>query len=369
MKFINYITGIFMILFLSFVLVHSNTVNAQTKKEDPRNVIVNRQENRALKIRWSKIKDCDGYKIYRYNKAKKKYIPVKTINDRTRHSWINTGLQIHRTYKYKVASYKIRKGKKVYSKRSYWVSARTYGKKGKRVNVEDLHITDNNPIKIGICSDMKLSAILDTDNYTTNKKATPVSKKIRWLSSNKKIIKMNRKGKMTSFNREGTCFIYFRAHNGRTGKVKVKVINYARPDGFPYYNGKNNYINELLTHYKDEVFNIAQYFTQYAEKGKSGIIKSDINGNITGLPQYQKILTIKKDISKLISQFPLVMEIAYSDKFVSFTMNYDVYGSAYTKVTYYKYNDCKDSPLKIAPHWIAKHFVADNRIDKPASAK
>lgn len=343
------------LLFIAISCVNYNTVTyANTmKKEAPENVVVKRNKNKELKIKWSKVKDADGYRIYRYSHKKKKYVKIKTIYNRNKTSWINKELKLHKVYKYKVASFELHKKKKIFSKRSYWVSARTYGNKGKLVNAEQIDIIEDSPIFIGICSETKLQTIILADQQTKNKKARPFSKKMRWSSSDKLLVKVSKQGKLTSFDKEGICYIYVRAHNGKTKKIKVNVINYASPASFPYYEGNNTYINDLLMNYRIEICNIATYFTKYAKTGINGVIKSDEEGNIIGIPQLENILTIRDDLEKLITQFPMVLKIYYSDQGVRFKMNYDASGSSYCDVTYSKWDDCEDSPLKIAPHWTA----------------
>ena len=346
-----------LLLFAMFIAIGSSSICASEKKAAPQKVVVSRYSNRALKLEWKKEKNATGYKVYKYDRKTKKYFAIKTIYNNKQNKWIDRGLKIHRTYKYKVCSFQLKKGKKIFSKRSYPVSARTYGKKGKKVNVEDISIEYNSPVQVGICSELELYAILTPDTYTKNKKARPFSKKVKWTSDNNRIVKINKDGKITTYNREGTCNIYLRAHNGVTEKVKIKVVNFARPTSFPYYEGKSESVNMLFMNYREEAFNIATYFTQYAEKGKSGIIESDENGNIVGIPRYKKISTITKDIEKLISEFPSVMKIAYSDEYVKFQIHYDSSGYPDCQIIYYKWDDCEDSILKIAPHWMVKRYL------------
>lgn len=57
----------------------------------------------------------------------------------------------------------------------------------------------------------------------TTKGKTLVSKKIRWYSSNNKIAKVSKSGKVTC-KKKGTCYIWEKAHNGKNSKkIKVKV--------------------------------------------------------------------------------------------------------------------------------------------------
>jgi hypothetical protein len=357
MKNIRRICFTFLVIILMGVNCNTATYANSTKKEAPTNVVVKQYKNKKLKVKWKKVQHADGYRIYKYSKKKKKYITVKTIYNNDKTSWRDEDLKYHRVYKYKVASFEVHKGKKNFSKKSYWVSARTYGKKGKLVNAERIDIDENSPINIGLCSNVRLETTIFADEQSKNKNPRVFSKKVRWVSSDKTMAKVNKQGRLISFDKEGTCYVGAITHNGKTKKIKVNVINYANPKSFPYYEGSNVYINDLLMNYRTEVSNIATYFTKYAKNDEIEVIERDANGNIIGMPQFDNISEIKADIDKLITQFPLVMKIYYSNQGVSFKMNYDASGSSYCEVAYYKWNDCEDSPLKIAPHWTAKQKV------------
>ncbi|MFQ9514310.1 MAG: hypothetical protein ACLRZ9_00635 [Eubacterium sp.] len=355
----------FIMVLLGYIMLFSNNTKVYAKDvgvKTPENVVITRYKNKSLKIKWKKVENADGYRIYRYSRKNKKFVRVKTIYGNNKTTWINDNLKFHKIYKYQVNAFKIKKGKKIFSKKSYWVSARTYGKKGKVVNAESVNAefqgidTDHNYYEMSICSSGQMYALIDPDDYVKNDKARIISKNIRWSSSDKTILKVNSSGQITTTDQEGECYVYLRAHNGKTTKVKIKVINYARPDSFPYYEGSSVYINELLMNYRTEVCDIATYFTKYCKKGMGGVIKITEDGNITGMPDFDNISVVEKEIEKLLKQFPLVMRINYYEDGVMFRMNYDVYGNSYIEVTYSKSNDFEDSPLKIAPHWIAKQF-------------
>lgn len=353
----------FSILFMAITCLSFNIVtSAKTiKKELPRNVTVVRHQNRELKIKWSKVKGADGYRVYRYNNKKRKYVNIKTIYSNRKTNWTDKKLKLHEVYKYRVASFKIYNGRKKISKKSYCVSARTYGDKSKLVNAEQIDIVENNPICVGICSTTKIETIILADKNVKNKKARPFSKRVRWKSSDKSLLRVNKDGRISSFGKEGKCYLFVIAHNGKMKKVKINIINYANPKSFPNYKGNNVYINDLLMNYREQICNIATYFTKYAKAKTSGIIKCEENGNINGMPQIENISTIKDDIDKILTEFPLVMKIYYSDQGVRFRMNYDASGNSYCEVTYSKWDTCEDSPLKIAPHWIAKQFLGKNK--------
>ena len=367
MKEKKYLTGILFLLLTILVMAGSpEEIYAKAaKKEAPKNVEVARYKNRELKLTWKKVKDAEGYRIYRYNDEKGKYEAIQTIYGKNNTSYIDKNMKIHRIYRYKVACFEIKPGMKKFSRRSYWVSARTYGKMGKLVNSgvsffgltdaadeKNVAYIDGASVEVGICNEMTVKPFFETDDYTKNKKAKPVSEQLRWEISDESLAKISKNGKLTTFDKEGECYLYVRSHTGSTDRVKIKIKNYARPDSFPYYSGNNSDINLLLMEYKEEVFNIAEYFTKYCEKGASGVIASDNDGNITGIPDFKKISTIKKDINRLITDFPLVMKIYYDEDYVVFRMLYDVYGNSYCDVEYYKLYDYEGSFGSIAPHWL-----------------
>ena len=362
----KYLAGILFLLLTVFVMAENprEAYGKEAKKEAPQKVEVARYKNRALKLTWKKVKDAKGYRIYRYNDKKEKYEAIKTIYGKNKTSYIDKKLKLHRIYRYKVASFEIRNGKKEFSRRSYWVSARTYGKKAKLVNagvsfMEIKDVTDEKEVvditgetvEIGICNKVTVKTAFSRDFYSKNKKAKPVSRQLRWEISDESLAKVSKNGKLTTFDKEGECYLYVRSHTGKTDRIKIKIKNYARPDSFPYYSGNVPPINLLLTEYKEEVFNIAEYFTKYCEKGANGVIASDNDGNIIGIPDFKKISTVKKDIKNLITDFPMVLKIYYDEDYVVFHMCYDVYGNAYFEVVYYKLYDYKDSHRRLASHW------------------
>lgn len=356
---LNKTTCCIIFLFIIFTSVNytTSTYASSIKKEAPQNVIVKKLNNKSLRIKWKKTGNVDGYRIYKYIKAKKKYVSVKTVYGAGKTHWTDKNLKPNKIYKYKVSSFKLKKKRKVFSKRSDRVSARTYGKDSKLVNAEFIDVFDEVPVSIGLCDKIKLQPMILPDSKSKSKKKKVFSKKVRWFCYDNSLININKNGVLTSFDKAGDSYIYIKAHNGLTRKIKINVINYAAPTAFPGYEGNNVYINDLLMNYRTEVFNIATYFTIYGKPDISGVIKSDGNNNIIGIPQLQNISTISDDIKKLITNFPLVINIYYSEQGVRFKMNYAASGKSFCEVSYSKHDTYEDSPLKIAPHWIARQSV------------
>ncbi len=80
-------------------------------------------------IKWNVVKDADGYVIYR---AKgKKYVKIKTIKKANTISYKNKKLKKNKKYKYRIKAYYYSGNKKIYSKYSKTLSAKT--KSGKVV--------------------------------------------------------------------------------------------------------------------------------------------------------------------------------------------------------------------------------------------
>jgi len=83
----------------------------------------------SVKLKWNVVKDAKGYVIYR---AKgKKYVKIKTIKKAKITSYTNKKLKKNKTYKYRIKAYYYSDDKKVYSKYSKTLSAKT--KSGKIV--------------------------------------------------------------------------------------------------------------------------------------------------------------------------------------------------------------------------------------------
>lgn len=68
-----------------------------------------------VKLSWNKISGASGYQIQRYSSSKKKYVTIKTIKSGSTVSYTNSGLKSNTTYKYRIRSYKVVRGRKIYS--------------------------------------------------------------------------------------------------------------------------------------------------------------------------------------------------------------------------------------------------------------
>lgn len=73
---------------------------------------------RKIKLTWTKVPGAHGYRVYIYDRAKKKYVYRLTRSASVK-SVTHSGLRAGRTYYYKVRAYRVVSGKRVYSPYSY----------------------------------------------------------------------------------------------------------------------------------------------------------------------------------------------------------------------------------------------------------
>ncbi len=95
------------------VVVLPDTVSVSKKTETPN----------SITLSWFDNNEVDGYRVYKYNSSKKKYVKYK---DTTKKTMKVTKLKPEKKYKFKVAGYLIVDGKKVFGKsskaKSFWTA-------------------------------------------------------------------------------------------------------------------------------------------------------------------------------------------------------------------------------------------------------
>jgi hypothetical protein len=103
----------------------SNLVTAKTETVSGTNYTASASYNKAIRLRWSKVSDADGYRIYRYSTEKKKYITVKTIRGGENTVYTVSGLAFGKNYKFKIRAYKSDSSGTVWSSASEVYTAAT----------------------------------------------------------------------------------------------------------------------------------------------------------------------------------------------------------------------------------------------------
>lgn len=352
----KFIVGVLLFLAVAFLfLVHPQETQAAGSLPIPERVMAKKESETSIRIKWKTCKNVDGYYIYRYNKKKGKYKKVKEVIGARKRTWVDKKVKTGKLYQYKVASFR----KKKKSKKSYVVSAMAYGKDATVVNAGLVDFDISNSWEMGICANFKITAEIDGDFSVKYYDPTLISDELVWSSSDPTMASVDGEGNVTTYEKEGVCEIIARAHNGVIGKVKLTIINYARPKSFPYYDGSHPMVNLMLTEYKENVFRIATYFTVHKQKGVRGKLKLDEAGTVTGYPDFPNIESIYGDVENIVRNFPLVTEISYSSWGVNFEMKYDFYGRSWCRIDYVIESDESNYPGRIATHWSYTTFAAE----------
>ena len=327
---------------------------AAEKLEAPQGVCVTRKSDRALRLRWKAVKGASGYVISRKERGNKKYKKVKTVDGGKKRRWTDKKVKTGKTYTYVVKAYKKEKGKKNYSNNSVWVSAKVDKRSDRTVNVGKVKLKKN--LTLGLRMTAKCGAKLSPKKYKKGKGKKVISKKIRYRSSDSRIATVDNKGVVTAGIDTGSCYIYAMAHNGITAKMKVTVVDYAKPASFMYYDGRVKEINVLLNDYKEEVCNIASYFTKHkVADGQEFYIKLNPSGEITFTTRAVECEEIRKDLEKLLISFPTYIHIYVTHWNISFYMDVNPNKLTITQEVIFSFDenlfDWSESDSLMAPHW------------------
>lgn len=84
----------------------------------------------SIRVTWNEVEGADGYKVYKYQKSKKKYVLKKTIKSGETVTYKNTGLSSGTNYKYKVAAYANVDGDVLTGEKSEVANAKTKSVRG-----------------------------------------------------------------------------------------------------------------------------------------------------------------------------------------------------------------------------------------------
>ena len=172
------------------------------------------------KIRWSRVEGADGYYIYgaRCNKKKKKekIELIKDITSKTKTTFVQTKLKKNTWYKYEIIAYKKIDGKKITFARSLDLHTLTRGNK-KYTNPSKVVAPSKLVLRLGHTKHIKAKVSL-----AKRKKTDWHTARVRFLVSNKNVVSISMKGKITA-RKKGVCNIFAVAQNGKYKKIKVIV--------------------------------------------------------------------------------------------------------------------------------------------------
>ncbi len=191
--------------------------------------------------------------------------------------------------------------------------------------------------------------------YGKNKKKKVISDQIRWNSSDPAVARVDKKGVITAGVKAGTCSVYAKAHNGTRTKIKVIVKNYARAKSYDgkYLGQEDIYL--LITDYKRQMQNIAEYYSTHRIKKGNIIMSLNKDAEVVMTPPDADIGNLQKDIETLLVDFPYYISIKVYVGFVDFILRQeDSKASIPGHVIFWCDTNCnKWETVQIASHWVA----------------
>jgi len=168
--------------------------------------VISSANGKKVTVKWKKVKDADGYIIYRKD-GNKTYKKIKTVKN-TVLSYVDQ-VSKNKTYKYKIRAYRNSDGKKVYGKYSKAITINTVPKPSK-ITLNKVSLYGYKNIKI------------------TWKKSNRVTKYVVYRSTNNK--KFKKIGETTK--------TYFLDKTARDKTVATGKTFYYKVRAYRKYNGK-----------------------------------------------------------------------------------------------------------------------------------
>ena len=184
--------------------------------------IIAKSSGSKVTASWGAVKGASSYVIYANYCDQKKCKKIKTVSGKTTSFDITklNGKKFNpkKNLKFYVVAYKTVKGKKVKLAKSIMAHA-PGSKNSKRTNVTGVKVKKASlTLKKGKTAKIKAKLILQKKN----KKPLKHEAKFRYASSNKKVAKVSKKGKITAVGK-GKCTVYVYAVSGVSKKIKVTV--------------------------------------------------------------------------------------------------------------------------------------------------
>jgi len=199
-------------LFITLIPNFSNGAKVSVGKV--KNIWVSYTTSSKIKVKWKKVKNATGYKVYKYNYSKKKYELYATTSSTSQKV---KNLKSAEKYKFRVRAYKKKRGKKYYGKYSSSVTSATAPDQ-----VKNLRVTAQSDSTLSIKWD-KVKRATSYKVYVYNSSTKKYDFKQSSSNNSTKLIGMN---------------------PAKTYKIKIRA--YKKLDNKKYY-GKYSQILEAKT--------------------------------------------------------------------------------------------------------------------------
>ncbi len=163
----------------------------------------------SIRLTWLEWKGASGYEVYwSYCDNKKNYKKLSKVKVSGKRVFVHKKLNKDRAYKYYIAAYKMKDGKKKYIAKSPAVHVAM--KYEKRTNVKKITV---NKARVTLRPKKKFQIRAKTVKWNKKKKALKHVAALRYYTGNKKVATVSKKGRITAKGK-GTCTVYVIANNG-----------------------------------------------------------------------------------------------------------------------------------------------------------
>ncbi len=182
-------------------------------------IVTGKQKGKdSIKLTWQKVNNASGYEIYwSYCDAKKNFKKAGTVKASKKRVFTHKKCKKDRAYKYYIAAYKVREGKKEYIAKSTVIHVAMNDEK--RTNVKKISVSKAKvSLKRNQWFQIKAGIVLED----RKKKALCHAPALRYSSSNRKVALVNKRGKIFAKGK-GNSAIYIIANNGLVKKIRVRV--------------------------------------------------------------------------------------------------------------------------------------------------
>ena len=184
--------------------------------------IIAKSSGSKVTASWGAVKGASSYVIYANYCGQKKLKKIRTVSGKTTSFDITklNGKKFNpkKNLKFYVVAYTTVKGKKVKLAKSIMAHA-PGSKNSKRTNVTGVKVKKSSfKLKKGKTAKIKAKLVLEKKS----RKPLKHEAKFRYATSNTKVAKVNKKGKITAVGK-GKCTVYVYAVSGVSKKIKVTV--------------------------------------------------------------------------------------------------------------------------------------------------
>lgn len=172
----------------------------------------------GIKLTWNKWSGCSGYEVYwSYCDGKRNFQKLKTVKNNENRVCVHKKLKNTRAYKYYIATYQVKNGRKNYLSKSSVIHVAMKGEK--HTNVKKIKL---NKTKLVLKSKKTFPVKATMIKENKKKKVLDHELKLRYYTGNKAVATVTKNGKITAKN-QGTCTIFVIANNGVAKTIKLTV--------------------------------------------------------------------------------------------------------------------------------------------------